>query len=88
MINFPHVGPVPHCEFDSSLKGKNITTEEYEDFVSEFRKRGCVTMINWLREYNLADVIPFIEDLEKTREQYYLDKINMLKVLSVFQEYQ
>ena len=73
------VGPVPHCEFYSSLKGKNITTEEYEDFVSEFHKRGGVTMMDWLREYNLADVIPFIEALENTQNQYYPDEIDMLK---------
>ena len=36
-------------------------------------------MMDWLREYNLADVIPFVEALEKIREQYYPDKIDMLK---------
>ena len=30
-------------------------------------------------EYNLADVEPFIEALEKTREQYYPDEIDLLK---------
>ena len=58
-----HVGPVTHCEFYSSLKGKNITTEEYEDFVSEFHKRGCATIMDRLKEYNLADVMPFVEAL-------------------------
>ena len=74
-----YIGPVPHCKFYSSLKGKNITTEEYEDFVSEFHKRGCVTMMDWLREYNLADVVHFVEALENTRKQYYPDEIDMLK---------
>ena len=32
-----------------------------------------------LVEYNLADVTPFIEALEKTREQYYPDEIDLLK---------
>ena len=36
-------------------------------------------MGDWLREYNLADVEPFIEALEKTRAQYFPDKIDMLK---------
>ena len=36
-------------------------------------------MMDWLKEYNLADVIPFVEVLEKTREQYYPDEIDMLK---------
>ena len=42
-------------------------------------KRGCETMKDWLKEYNLADVEPFIEALEKTREQYYPDEIDLLK---------
>ena len=36
-------------------------------------------MMDWLKECNLADVIPFVEALEKTREQYYPDGIDMLK---------
>ena len=36
-------------------------------------------MMDWLREYNLADVNPFVEALEKTRNQYYPDGIDMLK---------
>ena len=74
-----HVGPVKHEDFYSSLKQKNISLEEYEDFKREFKKRGCVTMMDWLREYNLHDVIPFREALEKTRAMYYPDKIDILK---------
>ena len=48
-------------------------------FCDEFHKRGCETMKDWLKEYNLADVGPFIEALEKTREQYYPDEIDLLK---------
>ena len=36
-------------------------------------------MKDWLKEYNLADVEPFIEALEKTREQNYPDEIDLLK---------
>ena len=36
-------------------------------------------MKDWLKEYNLSDVKPFIEALEKTREQYYPDEIDLLK---------
>ena len=36
-------------------------------------------MKDWLKEYNLADVKPFIDALEKTREQYYPDEIDLLK---------
>ena len=75
-----HKGPVKHEEFYSSLKGGiTISQEEYQNFCDEFRKRGCETMKDWLGEYNLADVEPFIEALEKTREQYYPDEIDLLK---------
>ena len=75
-----HKGPVKYEEFFSSLKGGiTISQEEYQNFCDEFSKRGCVTMKYWLKEYNLADVKPFIEALEKTREQYYPDEIDLLK---------
>ena len=75
-----HKGPVKYEEFYSSLKGGiTISQEEYQNFCDEFSKRGCVTMKDWLKEYNLADVTPFIEALEKTREQNYPDEIDLLK---------
>ena len=75
-----HEGPVKYEEFFSSLKGRiTISQEEYQNFCDEFSKRGCVTMEDWLKEYNLADVTPFIQALEKTREQYYPDEIDLLK---------
>ena len=75
-----HEGPVKYEEFFSSLKGRiTISQEEYQNFCDEFSKRGCVTMEDWLKEYNLADVTLFIQALEKTREQYYPDEIDLLK---------
>ena len=75
-----HKGPVKYEDFFSSLKGGiTISQEEYQNFRDKFSKRGCVTMKDWLKEYNLADVKPFIEALEKTREQYYPDEIDLLK---------
>ena len=75
-----HIGPVKYEEFYSSLKGGiTISQEEYQNFCDEFHKRGCVTMKDWLKEYNLADVEPFIEALEKTSEQYYPDENDLLK---------
>ena len=73
-----HEGPVAHEHFYSSLNGKNtLSSEEYEEFCAEFHKRGCVTMMDWLREYNLADVMPFVEAVNKTRRQYYDDEIDL-----------
>ena len=75
-----HKGPVKYEDFFSSLKGGiTITQEEYQNFCEEFHKRGCETMEDWLKEYNLADVTPFVNALEKTREQYYPDEIDLLK---------
>ena len=36
-------------------------------------------MMDWLKVYNEADVIPFIEAVNKTCKQYYPDEIDMLK---------
>ena len=75
-----HKGPVKYEDFYSSLKGgETISQEQYQNFCEEFRKRGCETMEDWLEEYNLAVVKPFINALEKTREQYYPDEIDLLK---------
>ena len=75
-----HKGPVKYEDFFLSLKGGiTISQEEYQNFCDEFSKRGCVTMEDWLKEYNLADVTAFIQALEKTREQYYPDEIDLLK---------
>ena len=75
-----HKGPVKYEDFFSSLKGGiTVSQEEYQNFCDEFHKRGCVTMEDWLKEYNLADVKPFFDALKKTREQYYPDEIDLLK---------
>ena len=36
-------------------------------------------MGDWLRVYNVADVVPFIEAFKKMAEQYYTDKIDICK---------
>ena len=83
-------GPIKRRSFYSSLKKKKLSRKEYEKF-QEFYKRGCVTMHDWLKEYNIADVEPFIEAVDKTRHQYFPDKLNMLKdavsIPSVLQSY-
>ena len=54
------------------LKHKLFTKEYIQDL-------QCKTMDDVLRVYNLADVEQFAEALNKTAEQYYPDKIDMLK---------
>ena len=62
-----HIRLVTYEAFYSSLKGgPTIMHDEYDKFVQEFSKQGCLMMMDWLRTCNLADVIPFIEALEKT----------------------
>ena len=83
-----HIGPVEYKNFFSKLKGGyTITPDEYNEFVQEFHSRGCITMMDWLRVYNEADVIPFIEAVDKTCSQYYPNEIDMLKMLLVSPEY-
>ena len=36
-------------------------------------------MSNWLRVYNVADVVPFIEAFRKMAELHYPDKIDICK---------
>ena len=36
-------------------------------------------MGDWLRVYNVADVVPFSEAFKKKAEQYFLDKIDVCK---------
>ena len=44
-----------------------------------FKANNCTTMGDWLRVYNVADVLPFIEAFRKMAEQYYSDKIDVCK---------
>ena len=57
----------------NALLKHQLFTKEY------IQDRQCKTMDDVLRVYNLADVEPFAEALKKTAEQYYPDKIDMLK---------
>ena len=73
-----HVGPVSYKYFHSSLKS-TITRDEYLQFLKLFKENDCTTMGNWLRLYNVADVVPFIEAFRKMAGQYYPGKINVCK---------
>ena len=42
-----------------------ITRYEYEQFLKLFEENDCTTMGDWLRVYNVADVVPFIEAFRK-----------------------
>ena len=72
------VGPVSDEDFHSSLKSSNIKRDEYKQFLKLFKENDCTTMGDWLRLYNVADVVPFIEAFRKMALQYYPDKIDVL----------
>ena len=74
-----HVGPASYEDFYSNLKSSNITRDEYEQFLKLFKGNDCTTMGDWLRVYNVADVVPFIEAFRKMAGQYYPDKIDVCK---------
>ena len=73
-----HVGPVSYEDFYSSLKS-TITRDKYGQFLKLFKENDCTAMGDWLRVYNLADVLPFIEAFRKMARQYYPDKIDVCK---------
>ena len=56
-----------------------ITRDEYKRFLKLFKANDCTTMGDWLRVYNAADVVPFIEAFKKMAEQYHPDKIDVCK---------
>ena len=74
-----HIGPVEYKDFHFKLEDRfMITPADYERFVKVFHSRGFLTMMDWLRVDNEADIIPFIEAVNETHQQYYPDEIDML----------
>ena len=74
-----HVGPVSYEDFYSSPKSSNIRRDEQGRFLKLFSENDCTTMGDWLRVYNVAEVVPFIEAFRKMAGQYYPDKIDVCK---------
>ena len=72
-----HVDRVSHEDFYSSLK-PTFTRDEYKRFLKLFKENECTTMDYWLRVYNVADVVPFIEAFRKMAG-HYADKIDVCK---------
>ena len=55
-----HIRSVSYEDFYNSLKS-TITRDEYKQFLKLFKENDCTTMGDWLRVYNVADVVSFIE---------------------------
>jgi len=57
----------PREAFDSSLKGTRCSESDYEKAQRVWREQGMQTLGDYLRYYNLLDVVPFVEALENMR---------------------
>ena len=73
-----HVGPASYEDFYSSLK-TTITRDEYKQFLKLFKENDSTMMGDWLRVYNVADLVPFVQGFRKMAGQYYLDQIDVCK---------
>ena len=62
-----------------------ITRDEHERFLKLLKENDCTTMDDWLRVYNVADIVPFIKAFKNMAEQYYLDKMMYAKTRLVSQ---
>ena len=63
-----HVSPVGYEDVYNNLKSSKITRDEYEQFLKLFKENYYTTMGDWLRVYNVADVVRFIEAFRKMAE--------------------
>ena len=70
--------------FYNSLK-PTITRDEYEQVLNFFKENDCATMGDWLRVYNVADVVPFNEAFRKITELIKLMYAKMWLVSQVSQ---
>ena len=73
-----YIGPGLSYDACSSLKS-TFTRDEYEESLKFFKENDCTTMGDWLRVYNVADIVPFIEAFRKMAGQYYPHKIDVCK---------
>ena len=71
-------GPPPIEAFTTRMKGP-LDKEHYERFISKYQEEGCDNMGDWLRVYNSADVVPFVDCLQKEINKYVPFGIDICK---------
>ena len=71
-------GP-PHIEAFTTRRKGPLDKEHYDRFLSKYREEGCDNMGDWLRVYNLADVVPFVDCLQKEINKYVPFGIDICK---------
>ena len=68
-----------HKDFYSTLKGENISKEDYQYCQEVWKEEGMETMREYLIWYNNQDVVPFMEALEKQFNFYKNLQLDMFK---------
>ena len=69
----------PHSAFYSSLKQKNISTDDYAQCQKIWCKHEMKTLRDYLVYYNNLDVVPFLEAISKQHAIYSSKGIDMFK---------
>ena len=71
-------GPPPIEAFTTRMKG-SLDKQSYDGFLSKYQEEGCKDMGDWMRVYNLADVVPFADCLQKEINKYVPFGIDICK---------
>lgn len=68
--------------FYTHLKTHQITEEEYKDTIRTFQELQCKTVLDYLRFYNLMDVLILADAMENFRhtvhQRFHLDPVNYI----------
>ena len=70
-----HVDPVKRQDCYRSLTKKTICQNDCIKFRRQFNKRVCISIIDWLRENNVAEV----EAVDEARHRFFGNKLKILK---------
>ena len=71
-------GPPPIEAFTTRMKGP-LDEQSYDGFLIKYQEEGCENMGDWLKVYNLADVVPFVDCVKKEIEKYVPFGIDICK---------
>ena len=74
---------LPHEAFYSKLRGGNITEEEYHHCQAVWEKEGMRTMRDFLIYYQMMDVLPFVQGIEKMKVFWKERDIDMTQCISL-----
>ena len=70
----------PHAAFFSTLKGENISEEDYRYCQRIWRDGGMTTLRQFLEWYNNLDVLPFLDAIQKMFTFYKDRQMDMFKM--------